>query len=64
MYNGCNKTALSSQNTIAEGFYRLLKEKDYSKISVSEICKEAGGIQADLLFFILLQGEYRSLSPL
>lgn len=42
MYNGCNKTALSSQNTIAEGFYRLLKEKDYSKISISEICKESG----------------------
>ena len=42
MYTGCNKTALSSQNTIAEGFYKLLKEKEYSKISISEICKESG----------------------
>ncbi len=42
MYRGCNKTALSSQNTIAEGFYRLLREKEYSKISVSEICKNSG----------------------
>ncbi|MCR5404096.1 MAG: TetR/AcrR family transcriptional regulator [Butyrivibrio sp.] len=42
MYQGCNKTALCSQKTIAEGFYELLKEKDYSKITASEICKKSG----------------------
>ena len=42
MYSGCNKTALCSQKTIAEGFYELLKEKEYSKITASEICKKSG----------------------
>ncbi len=42
MYQGCNKTALSSLNSIAEGFYELLKEKEYSKITASEICKKSG----------------------
>ena len=42
MYQGCNKTALCSQKTIAEGFYELLKEKAYSKITASEICKKSG----------------------
>ncbi len=41
MYQGCNKTALSSQNSIAEGFYELLKEKEYAKITASEICKKS-----------------------
>ena len=35
MYQGCNKTALCSQKNIAEGFYELLKEKEYSKITAS-----------------------------
>ena len=42
MYQGCNKTALCSQKSIAEGFYELLKEKEFSKISISEICKKSG----------------------
>ncbi len=42
MYQGCNKTALCSQKTIAEGFHELLKEKEYSKITASEICKKSG----------------------
>ena len=42
MYQGCNKTALCSQKSIAEGFYELLKEKEYSKITASEICKKSG----------------------
>lgn len=42
MYQGCNKTALCSQNNIAEGFYALLQEKEYSKITASEICKKSG----------------------
>ncbi len=42
MYQGCNKTALCSQKCIAEGFYELLREKEYSRITVSEICKKSG----------------------
>ena len=42
MYKGCNKTALCSQKNIAEGFYELLKEKEYTKITASEICKKSG----------------------
>jgi AcrR family transcriptional regulator len=42
MYEGCNKTALTSQSAIAEALLNLMKEKPYSKISVSEICKRAG----------------------
>lgn len=42
MYQGCNKTALCSQKHIAEGFYELLREKEYSKITASEICKKSG----------------------
>ncbi len=42
MYQGCNKTAISSHNSIAEGFYELLQEKEYAKITASEICKKSG----------------------
>ena len=42
MYKGCNKTALCSQKNIAESFIELLREKEYSKISISEICQKAG----------------------
>ncbi len=41
MYQGFNKTALSSQQSIAKSFIILLKEKEYSKISISEICSRA-----------------------
>ena len=42
MYTGTNKTALTSQQQIAEAFVLLLKEVPYSSISVSAICKKAG----------------------
>ena len=42
MYEGCNKTALTSQSSIIDALLLLMKEKPYSKISVSEICKKAG----------------------
>ncbi len=42
MYQGCNKTALCSQKNIAESFVELLREKEYSKVSISEICQKAG----------------------
>lgn len=42
MYQGNNKTALASQKCIAESFVKLLRKKEYSKISISEICDEAG----------------------
>ncbi len=42
MYTGTNKTALSSQQQIADAFVRLLRENSYTGISISAICKEAG----------------------
>lgn len=41
MYKGTNKTALCSQNNIADAFVRLLRENNYTSISVSGICKAA-----------------------
>lgn len=41
MYKGTNKTALCSQNNIADTFVRLLRESNYTSISVSQICKAA-----------------------
>ena len=42
MYEGCNKTALTSQSAIADALLNLMEEKPYTRISVSEICKTAG----------------------
>lgn len=39
MYEGCNKTAVSSQLAIADALLSLMREKPYAKISVSELCK-------------------------
>lgn len=41
MYNGTNKTALTSQQMISDAFFSLLKQKSYSDISVSELCTQA-----------------------
>lgn len=42
MYTGSNKTALSSQQQIADAFVALLEKKPYADISICEICKHAG----------------------
>ena len=42
MYCGSNKTAMGSQRHIAEAMMRLMQEKPFSQISVSELCREAG----------------------
>ena len=42
MYCGTNKTALASQRQIAEAMMRLIREKPYQQITVSELCKAAG----------------------
>lgn len=42
MYCGSNKTALSSQRQIAEAMMRLIQEKPYQQITISELCKAAG----------------------
>ena len=42
MYCGSNKTALASQELIADAFVSLLREKPYDSISVSQICRKAG----------------------
>lgn len=42
MYCGSNKTALASQELIADAFVSLLREKSYESISISQICRKAG----------------------
>ena len=42
MYCGSNKTALTSQKQIAEAMMRLIREKPYQQITISELCKSAG----------------------
>ncbi len=42
MYCGSNKTALQSQRQIAQAMMVLIREKPYSQITVSELCKAAG----------------------
>lgn len=41
MYCGSNKTARLSQQLLSEAMFRLLAEKPFSSISVSELCREA-----------------------
>ena len=41
MYTGTNKTALRSQQSLADALQRLMLEKPYHSISVSELCREA-----------------------
>lgn len=42
MYCGSNKTALSSQRQISQAMMRLIREKPYQQITISELCKAAG----------------------
>lgn len=41
MYNGENKTALLSQKLISDALLRLLHEKPFAQISVSDLCRAA-----------------------
>ena len=41
MYTGTNKTALRSQQNLSDALQRLMAEKPYQSISVSELCREA-----------------------
>ena len=42
LYCGTNKTALASQDQIANTLLTLMKDKPYDEISVSELCRCAG----------------------
>ena len=42
MYCGCNPTALSSQLQISRALIRLMLEKPFASVSVSELCRAAG----------------------
>ena len=42
LYCGTNKTALASQDQIADALLSLMQEKPYDAISVSELCRCAG----------------------
>ena len=41
MYKGSNRSALLSQQLIAEAMLRLLEEKSFQDISISDLCREA-----------------------
>lgn len=41
MYQGSNKSALLSQKLISDAMLRLLEEKSFNDISVSDLCREA-----------------------
>ncbi len=41
MYQGCNKTAQTSQTQITDALFALMEEKQYQDISITEICKKA-----------------------
>lgn len=41
-YCGSNKTALTSQKQISDSLFALMECKDYTQISISELCKKAG----------------------
>ena len=41
MYSGDNKTAVTSQQLISDAMLTMLKEKPFSEISISDLCKEA-----------------------
>lgn len=41
MYKGDNKIALTSQKHIAQTLVKMLESKEYSEISISQLCKEA-----------------------
>ena len=42
MYCGSNKTAIQSQRQIAEAMMELIREKPFTQITISELCKTAG----------------------
>ncbi len=42
MYSGTNKTALHSQKQTAESMMSFLEKKQFSQITISELCKAAG----------------------
>ena len=41
MYQGSNKSALLSQKLISEAMLRLLEDKSFGDISISDLCREA-----------------------
>ena len=42
MYCGCNPIALASQTQLSRALIRLMGEKPYSAISISELCRVSG----------------------
>lgn len=41
MYCGSNKIALASKKQISDALFRLLEEKSFENISISQLCREA-----------------------
>lgn len=42
MYCGSNKTAMASQQQISGAMMRLMQQKPFAQITISELCREAG----------------------
>ncbi|MCR5717144.1 MAG: TetR/AcrR family transcriptional regulator [Lachnospiraceae bacterium] len=53
MYQGTNKTAIASQKQVAGALMKLMQEKHFNDISISELCKLAGVSRQT--FYILFQ---------
>ena len=53
MYQGANKTAITSQNMFADALLTLLKANSYENISISELCTAAKVSRQT--FYILFQ---------
>ena len=53
MYQGTNKTAITSQNMFADALLTLLKANSYENISISELCTAAKVSRQT--FYILFQ---------
>ena len=67
MYEGSNKTALLSQKLITEAMLRLLENKTFSEINVSDICREADVIvdtETGVNYLFVVYGNGAGLTPL
>lgn len=41
MYKGSNKTAITSQQMIADALFNMMEKQEFANISISSLCKEA-----------------------
>jgi len=73
MYQGKNPTALTSQRMLLDTLNKLLKEKDFKEITISELCCQSGvsrqtfyslfGSKENILLYQLEQANVTKPSP-